>query len=158
VPPRGPAATIKPSSLLGAAGPRGGTETILLVEDQLPVRLVTRRVLESYGYRVHEAASAREAMKIWRQYAGEVALLLTDMVMPGSVTGWELSEQLRAQKPALKVVFMSGYSADVVGGNAEFMRQYQSCFLQKPCATAEMVQTVRNCLDGKVGAGRHAAT
>ena len=153
-----PAATIKPSSLLGAAGPRGGTETILLVEDQLPVRLVTRRVLESYGYRVHEAASAREAMKIWRQYAGEVALLLTDMVMPGSVTGWELSEQLRAQKPALKVVFMSGYSADVVGGNAEFMRQYQSCFLQKPCATAEMVQTVRNCLDGKVGAGRHAAT
>jgi PAS domain S-box-containing protein len=144
-----PAATSDPASLPGAAGPHGGTETILLVEDQLPVRLMTRRVLESYGYQVHEAASAREAMKIWRQHAGEVALLLTDMVMPGGMTGWELSEQLRAQKQNLKVVFMSGYSADVVGGNAEFMRQCQSFFLQKPCANADLAQTVRNCLDGK---------
>jgi FixJ family two-component response regulator len=73
--------------------------------------------------------------------------LLTDMVMPEGVTGRELAEQLRAAKPGLKVIFMSGYSADVVGEDTKFFRKTGSYFLHKPCATAALIQTVRKCLD-----------
>ena len=144
-----PEPTIVLSESLPEVGLPGGTETILLVEDESLVRLIVRRVLESHGYKVHAAASAREAQEIWRNHSGEVALLLTDMVMPEGVTGRELSELLRAQKPELKVVLMSGYSRDVVGSDTEFVRQTESYFLHKPCSTDDVVRTVRNCLDGK---------
>jgi two-component system, cell cycle sensor histidine kinase and response regulator CckA len=139
-----------PSALSPAeAGPRGGTETILLVEDEYAVRVITRRVLESYGYKVLEAASAREALEVWRPSAGEIDMLITDMVMPEGITGRDLGERLRAQKPELKVIFMSGYSAEVVGGDPEFMRQHGNYFLHKPCAAGELIRTVRQCLDRK---------
>jgi PAS domain S-box-containing protein len=127
----------------------GGTETILLVEDDYAVRMITRRVLESHGYKVYEATTAAEAMELWRSRAEEIALLLTDIVMPQGVTGRDLAEQLRAQSPALKVVFMSGYSADVIGKDTDFFRRTQSSFLQKPCSSRAILETVRRCLDAK---------
>ena len=127
----------------------GGTETILLVEDEYAVRMIARRVLESHGYKIYEAASAPEALELWRRRAKEIALLLSDMVMPEGVTGRELAEQLRATSPALKVIFMSGYSADVIAKDTDFFRRTESCFLQKPCSSRALLETVRGCLDAK---------
>jgi len=127
----------------------GGTETILLVEDDYAVRVITRRVLESRGYKIYEATTAREAVEVWRSRAEEIALLLTDIVMPQGVTGRDLTDELRAQRPTLKVIFMSGYSADVIGKDTEFFRRIKSYFLQKPFSAEVLLQTVRRCLDGK---------
>ena len=127
----------------------GGVETILLVEDDYAMRMVTRRVLESQGYQIYEATTAREALEVWRSHAGEIALLLTDIVMPEGITGCDLTEQLRAQRPALKVVLMSGYSADVISQNSDFLQCTKSGFLQKPFSTQALLQIVRRHLDEK---------
>jgi nitrogen-specific signal transduction histidine kinase len=145
---------IPPSAMAAAAQTaapmlHGGSETILLVEDDFSVRLVTRRMLESYGYKVCEASSGKEAQEVWGRQSGEIALLLSDIVMPEGMTGRDLAAQLRAQKPELQVIFMSGYSADVIGQDTEFFRRTKSRFLQKPCTTSALLQTVRQCLDEK---------
>ena len=126
---------------------RGGNEMILLVEDDHSVRLMTRRVLESKGYTVREAANAREALELYHTQAGEIALLLTDVIMPGEVSGCDLADRLWGQRPGLKVIFMSGYSADVMGKNTEFIRRPGSYFLQKPSSARILLETVRHCLD-----------
>ena len=141
-------ARLAPASQPGAGIP-GGTETILLVEDDQAVRLTTRRVLESKGYKVREANSAREALELWQSHAGEIALLLTDIIMPEQMTGRELAERLRGQRPELKAIFMSGYSAEVLGGNTDFIRRTNSGFLQKPFSSRVLLETVRRCLDEK---------
>jgi PAS domain S-box-containing protein len=127
----------------------GGKETILLVEDEHSVRLTTRRVLESQGYTILEATTAREALEVWQTHEREIALLLTDIVMPGEMTGRDLADQLWGQRPGLKVVFMSGYSAEVLGTNTEFIRRTRSYFLQKPSTSQAILETVRQCLDQK---------
>jgi PAS domain S-box-containing protein len=132
-----------------AVGLPGGSETILLVEDDYAVRMITRRVLESHGYKVYEATTAVEGLDVWRSRAEEVALLLTDIVMPQGITGRDLAEQLRASRPTLKVILMSGYSADVVGKDTSFFRRTNTYFLQKPCSTRALLETVRACLDAK---------
>ena len=130
-----------------AAELRGGVETILIVEDDLAVRLTTRRILESRGYRIYEAASAREALDLWREHAAEIALLLSDMLMPEGITGRDLAEQLRVHKAELKVILMSGYSTEAVGIDTDLFRQTKTCFLPKPCELSALLQTVRQCLD-----------
>jgi PAS domain S-box-containing protein len=132
-----------------AAEVRGGTETILLVEDEHAVRITIRRVLESSGYTIREATSAQEALELWHSHAGEIALLLTDIIMPGGMSGRDLAERLWGQKPGLKVLFMSGYSADVLGKNTEFIRRTKSHFLQKPSSSRVILETVRQSLDEK---------
>ncbi len=126
-----------------------GTETILLVEDEHGVRMATRRVLESKGYKIREAANAQEALAVWQSHAEEIALLLTDIIMPGEMTGRDLAERLWAQRPGLKVIFMSGYSGEVIGKNPEFIQRTNSHFLQKPCSSRILLETMRRCLDGK---------
>jgi CheY-like chemotaxis protein len=128
---------------------RGGKETILLVEDEHTVRVMTRRMLESKGYRIREATTAREALEVWQSHAGEIALLLTDIVMPGEMTGRDLAEQLRGQRPGLKVIFMSGYSADVLAKGTDYLQRTKSRFLQKPSSSRVILETVRRCLDEK---------
>lgn len=126
---------------------RGGTETILLVEDELSVRMITRRVLEKHQYKVIEATNAQEALRFWRLHAEKVDLLLTDVILPEGLTGRDLAEQFRRQKPGLKVIFMSGYSGEVLDRGTEFLRRSRSCFLQKPCSTQKLLATLRDCLD-----------
>jgi CheY-like chemotaxis protein len=142
--PASPAAT--PPAEAGLAR---GTETILLVEDEYTVRMITRRVLESHGYKIYEATNAREALALWPSRADETALVLTDMVMPEGVTGRDLAKQLRAQKPALKVIFMSGYGGEAVGQDTAFIRRAGTNFLQKPCHGHTLLQAVRKSLDEK---------
>jgi two-component system, cell cycle sensor histidine kinase and response regulator CckA len=128
-----------------------GTETILLVEDDLSVRMTLRRGLERYNYKVLEAACGRDALKLWADHAEGIALLLTDMVMPDGLTGRELAEQLRDQRPELKVIFMSGYNAEIAGRSTEFFRRMKSYFLQKPCSIRTLIRTIRQCLDEENG-------
>ncbi len=128
---------------------RGGSETILLVEDERPVRELVARLLQNHGYKVWQAASGHEALGVWHEHKKEISLLLTDLVMPGNMNGHELAEKLRAERPGLKVIFTSGYSADIVGKN--FKLEPDLNFLQKPYQPQTLALTVRRCLDGKVG-------
>jgi signal transduction histidine kinase/DNA-binding NtrC family response regulator len=127
--------------------PSGGKERILLVEDEDSVRLLTRRLLEKFGYVVYEAASGRAALEMCRSQSLQIDLLLTDIIMPEGVTGRELAEQLRAENPKLKVIFTSGYSGDVLGHDTEFVRQTNSRFVAKPCSPKLLLQTIRRYLD-----------
>jgi CheY-like chemotaxis protein len=129
--------------------PAGGDETILVVEDDDAVRELTRTLLERFGYRTVEAASGPQALKQWGGRISEIDLMMTDMVMPGGVTGRELAERMRARRPSLKVLFMSGYSPEVAGKDTEFIHRNGSCFLQKPVPPRDLLQTVRRCLDSR---------
>jgi CheY-like chemotaxis protein len=120
---------------------------VLLVEDDEAVRLTTRRILESVGYKILEAATAREAKQVWETSRNLIDLVLTDLLLPGGVTGRELAESLRADQPELKVIFMSGYSPDMAGKDTDFFRRTKSHFLQKPCASKTLIRAVRSCLD-----------
>jgi CheY-like chemotaxis protein len=122
-----------------------GTETILLVEDEASVRKLTRVILERNGYRVVEAAHGVEALQIWKQYAGPIHLLMTDIVMPEGIGGRELAVRLREHTPDLRVLFTSGYSADIAGG--ELTLQDRQNFLQKPSPPDELLAAVRRCLE-----------
>lgn len=122
---------------------RGGPERILLVEDDEALRSLTRQALVKFGYQVTEAASGVAALKM----QSESDLLLTDMVMPGGITGRELAEQLREKTPRLKVIYVSGYSSSVSGTNTEFLNRPGTYFLQKPYHIELLIETVRKCLD-----------
>jgi PAS domain S-box-containing protein len=126
---------------------RGGTETILLVEDERPVRELVARILQKYGYKVFQAGTGAEAIEIWPDHKEEIHLLLTDLIMPGNMNGRELAEKLWVERPELKVIFTSGYSADIVG--KDFKLEPEVNFLQKPYHPQTLGLTVRRCLDGK---------
>jgi PAS domain S-box-containing protein len=130
-------------------GLRGGSETVLLVEDDEAVRSLTRRLLENFGYRVREAASGREALSRWSSQVAQIDLLLTDIIMPHGISGLELASQLRNQRPDLRVVFLSGYPADAAGKDPAIFRQPHTSFIQKPCPWRDLLHTVRNNLDAK---------
>lgn len=136
-----------------AAGPRpegkidGGKETILLVEDETAVREFAAAVLRKYGYRVLQASSGAEALETWKWHAQRIALLLTDMVMPDSMTGLELAGKLRAEKPALKVILASGYSSEMMGQFSPLPPG--SRFLHKPYHLRTLAKTVRDILDDR---------
>jgi len=123
----------------------GGTETVLIVEDEPILREMARDILKECGYRTLEAASGKEAMEIWDQQADQIALLLTDMVMPEGMSGVALAEQLLASRPQLRIVFTSGYAANEV--NPEVLAKTRAAFLPKPYTHAELARTVRECLD-----------
>ena len=78
----------------------------------------------------------------------KIDLLLTDVIMPEGVTGRDLAEQLRTVNPGLKVVFISGYSGDILGKDTEFVRHTNSLFLAKPCPPQTLLRTIRDYLDG----------
>jgi two-component system, cell cycle sensor histidine kinase and response regulator CckA len=91
----------------------GGTETILVVEDQEDVRALAVEVLNSYGYHVLSASSGPDALRLAEEYAGPIHLLLTDVMMPG-MTGRDLAEQLAPSRPGMKILYISGYGERVV--------------------------------------------
>lgn len=131
---------------------RGGAETILVVEDEAFLREFVQTVLRGYGYHILAASDGHEAVRLFQEAGGKVDLLLTDMVMPGGMTGRELVEILSRQKPDLRAVFTSGYSRDVLG--PELKWDNERTFLQKPYQSQVLVETVRTCLDegGRCGA------
>jgi CheY-like chemotaxis protein len=133
---------------VGATAIRGGSETILVVEDEPILLGMIKLVLENLGYRVIAASNGAEAIELWRTQKDNVELLLTDLVMPGGISGKELAELLRAEKPGLKVIYSSGYSMDMSG--RELVEAAGSRFLSKPYDPARLGEVVRECLDAKV--------
>ncbi|HMJ90406.1 MAG TPA: PAS domain S-box protein [Candidatus Acidoferrum sp.] len=131
--------TAEPAKLVG------GKETILLVEDEMALRELARVVLEDCEYRILEAGSGVQALKVWENHKHEIDMLLTDMVMPEGMSGRDLAEKLQAEKPGLRVLYSSGYSPDVVGG---YFKLPENCFfLPKPYLPPKLAGAVRECLD-----------
>jgi PAS domain S-box-containing protein len=127
------------------AAASGGTETILLVEDDDALRASVRKSLAQLGYRLLEAASGSAVLQVWQQHRDEIHLLLTDLVMPGGMSGKELGERLLQENPKLKVIYASGYSAEVAG--KDFPLAEGVNFLSKPFPVQTLTQTIRACLD-----------
>lgn len=126
-----------------------GTEAILLVEDEEPVRKLVQRVLTQTGYRVFTAASGSEALLLLEGGALAVDLVLTDLIMPGGVSGQDLGRLLREQRPELKLLYMSGYAGDIGARNVSDRLHLPSDArtLTKPFTPASLLDSVRACLD-----------
>jgi PAS domain S-box-containing protein len=125
--------------------PRGGHETILVVEDETPVRELVCGLLTSFGYQIIQAESGAKALQLWDSCKDKVDLVLTDLVMPDRLNGRELAEKLWAERPQLKVIFTSGYSAEVVG--KQFVIGDDMTYLQKPYHPNTLASVVRDSLD-----------
>jgi PAS domain S-box-containing protein len=123
----------------------GGNETILLAEDESAVRNLVHKVLARHGYQVLAADSGQQALDLWRENKDKIHLLLTDIIMPGGMNGRELAEMILAERPDLKVLYSSGYSADVAG--KDFVLEDGVNFLSKPYHPRQLATAIRQCLD-----------
>jgi two-component system cell cycle sensor histidine kinase/response regulator CckA len=118
----------------------GGHETVLVVEDEDGVRELTRRMLSANGYVVLTAASAPEAIEMLERSGARIDLLLTDVVMPG-MSGKDLAERLKAARPGLRTIFMSGYAGDIVASRGAL--EEGDAFLEKPFTRERLLEHVR---------------
>jgi CheY-like chemotaxis protein len=122
----------------------GGTETILVVEDEKTVLDLTKDMLERLGYHVIGVNSPDEAIRIAKDYDGEIDLLLVDVIMPG-MTGRALSDHLSILRPGIKKLFMSGYTADIITYRG--VLEEGVFFIQKPYSIKSLAEKVRAALD-----------
>jgi signal transduction histidine kinase/HAMP domain-containing protein/ActR/RegA family two-component response regulator len=127
------------------AAVQGGHETILVVEDEPVLRELALIILKDQGYRVLEAASGVEALSLCQLGPEPCHLLLTDMILPGGLSGRELAGQLLIKQPKLKVILTSGHSLDETGGDGLPKGAYR--FLQKPYNHLTLAKLVRETLD-----------
>jgi signal transduction histidine kinase/CheY-like chemotaxis protein len=123
--------------------PPGGTETILVVEDDARVRRVAVSRLTSFGYAVIEAENGTQALAQLERH-GDIALLFTDVVMPGGMTGDELANRVRTERPHIKVLFTSGYAEPAIAGRELAL---SGSWLQKPYTARELAVRLRELLD-----------
>jgi CheY-like chemotaxis protein len=124
--------------------PEIGTETLLLVEDEAAVRSSVRRLLEWHGYTVLEARNGAEALRVYEAHEEGVDLVLTDVVMP-EMGGHELVERLRARRPDLRVLFMSGYAERAFISNGSMPAG--TGYLEKPFTVETLMRRLRQVLD-----------
>jgi PAS domain S-box-containing protein len=125
-----------------------GSETILLVEDAEPLRMLAQLFLKENGYRVVTAADGSEAQQVAAQISGPIDLLLTDVVMPG-INGRVLAERLAPSHPAMKILYMSGYTDSFIAGHG--VLEPGTHLLRKPFTEEVLVRKVREVLDGSGG-------
>jgi two-component system cell cycle sensor histidine kinase/response regulator CckA len=123
--------------------PPGGSETILVVEDNDPLRELTVTLLQSAGYNVIEAGNAETALERLKESATGIDLVLTDVIMPGK-SGAELLEQAKAIRPNLRSLYMSGYTGDLVALRGGVLPE--AAFLEKPFTRVSLLQKVYSVL------------
>ena len=133
-------------------GSWGGSETVLLVEDEDAVRGLARQILEQEGYSVLEASRGEEALSLCAAYEQPIQLLLTDVVMP-ETSGKEVADRLRTLRPDIKVLFMSGYTDDAIVHHGVLDAKVQ--FIQKPFTPIALAKKVREVIDSN---GNNGAT
>ncbi len=134
--------------VVGKAAPvtvQGGSETILLVEDEDALREIIQLMLERAGYKVLAASTAQEAIRDAQEYASPIALLLTDVMLRGSVNGCELAQQLTALLPQTRVLYMSGYSDHMISTSAG--AGADTILLEKPFPGRTLLQKVREAIE-----------
>ncbi len=125
-----------------------GTETIMIVEDEPVLRAGIASFLRRAGYSVLEAPTAAAALPVWDQHRDTIALVLTDIVMPGGMTGRDLATRLRSERPALPILYMSGYAAELAHSGEPLVEGEN--FLEKPYAPSKLAQLIRRTLDRPV--------
>jgi CheY-like chemotaxis protein len=124
-----------------------GSETVLLVEDEDSVRKLAHHILLSEGYLVLEAPNGEKALQVSEGYAGPIHLLLTDIVMPGGMSGRQLADCLSALRPRMKILYMSGYTDDAIVHHGVLDADF--AFLQKPFTLNTLMYKVREVLDAQ---------
>jgi two-component system, cell cycle sensor histidine kinase and response regulator CckA len=139
--------TADTSSDGGPIGPQSGVGTILVVEDDVAVRRLVKRILTKAGYTVLGSSSGIDALQICEMYGATIDLLLTDVVMPG-MSGQALAESIRLDHPSLPVLFMSGYPGDTVATRGELEGSDE--YLLKPFTSVQLLEKVRNSLTAAV--------
>ncbi|OGV81099.1 MAG: hypothetical protein A3K18_09205 [Lentisphaerae bacterium RIFOXYA12_64_32] len=132
-----------------AAAPKGRGETILVVEDEKSLRVTCGIFLEALDYKVLLAETPKEALKMVAQHPGDIHLLLTDVVMPG-MDGRQLAQRISAVKPGVKVLFMSGYTADVIAERG--VLEQSTAFIGKPFNRDDLARKVREVLETREAA------
>jgi PAS domain S-box-containing protein len=133
------------AAIAASVAPPGGTETILLVEDSDSLREMVREVLVASGYAVEEAATPLAAGEAVRTGADAIDLLLTDVIMPG-IAGPEIAARLRAANPSARVLYMSGYTEEMIGARGA-IAESATHYLQKPFTFEGLLHKVREVLD-----------
>jgi signal transduction histidine kinase len=133
-----------------------GSGVILVAEDEPSVRLLLCACLKRAGYVVLQARDGAEALNLWASQRDEIDLLVTDMVMPGGISGRDLAQRLRAERPTLPVLYTSGYSAEMVNEGLDLQPGIN--YLPKPYTPALITQTVSRCLAQRSGPGTSPLT
>ena len=123
-----------------------GNETILIVDDNSSIRRLIVETLKPLGYNCLQAESGKEAINVLREYSDEVHLLLTDVIMPG-MSGRELSETIRKERPEIKVIFMSGYTENIIAHHGVLEKGIN--YISKPITPVTLTQKIRSVLRGK---------
>jgi len=141
--PRLEQASVKPASLSPRRKADGGSETILIVEDDSSLRWLTVQILTQFGYTVLEAGDGAQALAVAKERAGDIDILLTDVVMPGC-NGRQLARQVEQLYPQIKVLLMSGYTAEIVA--QQDGKELALPFLEKPFTPEELGLKVRQAL------------
>ncbi len=124
--------------------PAGNGETVLIVEDEKAISTLIVKILDQLGYRVLEAGTPGRAMELAEAHTGSIHLLITDVVMP-EMNGRDLADQMTARHPGLKVLFMSGYTANVIAHHGVLDKEIH--FLQKPFSKLELAVKIRETLE-----------
>lgn len=118
--------------------------TLLLVEDEVLLRQIGVEMLKAEGFHVLAAEEGRDALRLFDLHADEIDLVISDMVMPGGITGMQLATQLRSRKPTLPIILMSGYSEEII--SAESNPQAATEFIAKPFRYPDLVELIRRSL------------
>ncbi len=134
-------------SFLAVKPDLGGTETILVVDDNDDTREVVVRMLETMGYTLLQAESGQKALELIQSRGRKVHLVLTDVVMP-DISGPQMAEQMAQLQPGIRILFMSGYAEDEIVHNDVFgILSADKAFVRKPFSIEEICQVIRAQLD-----------
>jgi signal transduction histidine kinase len=136
-----------PKPAVASADALAGSGTVLIAEDEEAVSLLATCTFEEHGFKVLAAPNATEALRLWDSHATDVVLLFTDMVMPGGMSGYDLAQRLRQQRPTLPVIYSSGYSRELLTGGMELHEGVN--YLPKPYRPADLSRMIATAFAAK---------
>lgn len=136
--------TIEPYEAITKAAPKGGTETILLAEDELEVRRLVKTVLEEFGYKVIEAVDGDDAINRFKENKDRIDMVILDVIMPMK-NGREVYNEIKDSKPDIKTIFISGYTEDII--KREDIFEMGLNFISKPVSPTDLLKRIKEVMD-----------